>query len=112
MYPFLDTHHVDPEEAQTSVEVIEEYSPLRALEVRSGPVPAMFIARAGRDSIPGVNESIARFLDVALERNVAVEFFNHPTGAHGFDQRNDDARSRTIIRELLRFLQENLVAEK
>lgn len=110
MYPFLDTHHVDPEEAQTSVELIQKYSPLRALESQSGPVPPMFIARAGRDSIPGVNESIARFLQAALEKNVAVELFNHPTGAHGFDQRNDDARSRTIIRELLRFLTSNLGA--
>lgn len=112
MYPFLDTHHVDPEEAQTPVEVIRKYSPLVALKGQSGPLPPVFIARAGRDSIPGVNESIARFVQVALEKNLGVEFFNHPTGAHGFDQRNDDARSRTIIRELLRFLKENLATEQ
>lgn len=110
IYPFLDTRHVDPEQAQTPVEVIREYSPLSALEASAGPFPPLFIARAGRDSIPGVNESIARFLQAALEKNLAVEFMNHPTGVHGFDQRNDDARSRYIIRELLRFLTSNLGA--
>jgi hypothetical protein len=33
---------------------------------------------------------------------------NHPVGVHGFDNQNDDARSREIIEGLLTFLKTHL----
>jgi dienelactone hydrolase len=64
------------------------------------PVPdvPVFVARAGLDRIPGVNESINRFIREALEANAAVTLMNHPAGEHGFHNQNDDDRSREIIR--------------
>lgn len=107
-YAFLDTDHVDPAEAGASVDVIHAFSPLRRFLEKPEALPPLFIARAGRDDIPGVNASIDRFVGAALERNAPVALVNHPTGVHGFDHRNDDARSREILRLTLEFLRSHL----
>ena len=44
-----------------------------------------------------------RFVARALELDLDVRLYNHPTGQHGFDVRDDDARSREIIRAALDF---------
>jgi hypothetical protein len=66
--------------------------------------PPMFIARAGLDS-PDLNDGLDRFVQAALRNNVAVELFNHPTGQHGFDIEDDNARSREILKRTVEFLQ-------
>jgi len=54
----------------------------------------MFIARAGRDEVPTMDDSIDRFVNEALAKNIALTVMNHPQGVHGFDNQNDDDRSR------------------
>jgi hypothetical protein len=44
----------------------------------------------------------------ALHQNIALEFMNHPTGVHGFDNQNDDDRSREIIKAALEFMKNHL----
>jgi hypothetical protein len=68
----------------------------------------LFIARAGQDHNPGLNETLDRFLLHALACNLPITFANHPTGPHAFDMLQDSETSREIIRQILAFLQFHL----
>jgi hypothetical protein len=68
----------------------------------------VFIARAGLDEIPTLNDSIDRFTREAISGNAAVTVVNHPRGVHGFDVLTDDERSREIIRSALAFMKTHL----
>jgi len=48
-------------------------------------------------------EGTATFVRIARERGVELTVLDHPTGQHGFDTRDNDDRSREIIRETLEF---------
>jgi acetyl esterase/lipase len=107
-YAFLDTEHVKLDEAKITRETAREFSPLAVLESGVSSIPPLFIARAGKDAIPGVNESIDRFVAKALERNLALTVVNHPAGSHGFDHKDDDARTREILEMALAFFRTHL----
>jgi hypothetical protein len=64
----------------------------------------MFIARAGHDQTPSLNEVLDRFIIDALERNMLITFANHPNGPHAFDLFDDSHITRVIIRQVLDFL--------
>jgi hypothetical protein len=68
----------------------------------------LFLARAGQDQTPRLNESLDRFISGAIERNLPITLANHATGPHAFDLMDDSDASRTIIRQLLLFLQSHL----
>ena len=70
----------------------------------------LFIARAGRDEFPHLNETIDRFLAGALIRNLPITFVNHPTAPHAFDIMDDSETSREIIRQILAFMRFHLLA--
>ncbi len=70
--------------------------------------PPLFLARAGRDAIPTLNERLDAFIGSAIAANAPITVVNHPTGAHGFDVANDDERSREIIRAALAFMKAHL----
>jgi acetyl esterase/lipase len=70
--------------------------------------PPLFLARAGRDAIPTLNERLDAFIGTAIATNAPITIVNHPTGAHGFDVANDDERSREIIRAALEFMKAHL----
>jgi acetyl esterase/lipase len=107
-YAFLDTEHVKLDEAKITSETARQFSPLAVLESGVSSIPPLFIARAGKDAIPGVNKSIDRFVAKALERNLTVTVVNHPSGAHGFDHKDDDARTREILEMSLAFFRAHL----
>ena len=109
-YAFLDTEHVKLDEAGITSETARAFSPLAALEAspNASAIPPLFIARAGMDAIPGVNASIDRFVAGALERNLTVTIVNHPAGSHGFDHKEDDARTREILEMALAFFRAHL----
>jgi acetyl esterase/lipase len=67
-----------------------------------------FLARAGLDSFPTLNERLDRFVATGLAANAPLTVVNHPTGVHGFDVENDDERSREIIRAALEFMRTHL----
>jgi hypothetical protein len=69
---------------------------------------ALFLARAGQDQFPGLNEALDAFVDGALRCNLPVTLMNHATGPHGFDFADDSEASRQVIRAILSFLQANL----
>jgi acetyl esterase/lipase len=112
-YSFLDVQQSEMHRRTVGdAEILKKYSPISYLAPNASRLPPIFIARAGRDEIPGLNEAADRFVAEALSKNVNVEVMNHPAGVHGFDNQTDDARSKEIIRRALDFLRSNLAAQK
>lgn len=44
----------------------------------------LFLARAGRDEMPRINDAMDAFIAGTLRRNLPVTVVNHPTGPHAF----------------------------
>ena len=74
------------------------------------PDTPLFIARAGQDEFPHLNETIDRFLVKALIRNLPITFVNHAAAPHAFDLLHDSETSREIIRQILAFMRFHLPA--
>jgi acetyl esterase/lipase len=113
-YPFLDMEHaavISPfrqPHVEPRLSRLRAYSPAARLRTGTG-VPPLLVARAGHDVIPGINASIDRFMMSALLSNHSVDFYNHPTGRHGFDlTATDDERAEYILRATLAFFQQHL----
>ncbi|MBA2340612.1 MAG: hypothetical protein H0V88_09465 [Pyrinomonadaceae bacterium] len=70
----------------------------------------LFIVRAGQDQMPHLNETVDRFLVKALSRNLLVTFVNHAAAPHAFDILDDSEFSRTIIGQIIVFMQFHLLA--
>ncbi|HEX8163411.1 MAG TPA: alpha/beta hydrolase [Pyrinomonadaceae bacterium] len=70
----------------------------------------LFIARAGRDQMPRLNETIDRFLLHAVTRDLPVTFVNHRAAPHAFDLFDDGETSRELIRQILAFMRFHLSA--
>ena len=71
----------------------------------------LFIARAGQDLMPGLNDALDRFMIQALACNLPVSCVNHSTAPHAFDIMDDSDTSREIIRQILAFMQFHLRRE-
>jgi len=74
------------------------------------PDLALFVARAGRDQMPGLNDALDRFVGAAFAANLPVTVVNHATGPHAFDLFDDTSTSREIVKHALAFLQFHLSA--
>jgi dienelactone hydrolase len=72
------------------------------------PDVPLFVARAGQDEFPHLNEALDRFVADALARDLPVTVVNHAGAPHAFDLIHDSDATREIIRQLLRFLQFHL----
>lgn len=68
----------------------------------------LFVARAGQDEYPRLNDMMDRFLADALARNLPLTVVNHADAPHAFDLVYDTEATREIIRQVLRFLQFHL----
>jgi hypothetical protein len=73
------------------------------------PDTPLFIARAGQDAFPHVNDSIDRFVAHALRQNLPVTVVNHHAGPHAFDVDHDSGTTRDIVRQILTFLRSRLL---
>ena len=82
---------------------LARFSPAAAVE--TGATMPVLVARAGRDH-PLLNAGVDRFIQAALAANLPLDVLNHPAGHHGFDTRDDDARTREIVRHTLAFIRE------
>ena len=88
--------------------LVKEFSPIYHLGNEDAPkIAPLFITKAGKDR-DFLNESIDEFVHLASERNIPITFMNHPTGEHGFDIFNDDARTCEIIKASLAFVHVHL----
>jgi hypothetical protein len=68
----------------------------------------MFVARAGRDEMPGLNDALDAFVCDALARNLPLTAVNHAAGPHAFDVFDESEASREVIRAAVRFLRFHL----
>jgi acetyl esterase/lipase len=114
-YPFLDLEHMRsqspfrPAHPAAHVDsLVPRYSPAHLLGVVPDSLPPIFLAMAGQDQIPRLNESIERFMHAAVEHRVHIDFALHRHGVHGFDQRNPDARTAEILERVLSFVRRHL----
>ena len=69
----------------------------------------LFIARAGQDQMPGLNDTLDRFLFKTLACNLPITFVNHATAPHAFDLFHDTDTTREVIRRILAFLRFHLL---
>jgi acetyl esterase/lipase len=106
-YAFMDIQQSDYRKTEKP-ETVNFFSPITYLQTDANKIPPMFIARAGHDEVPTMLDSIDRFINEALARNIALSFANHPEGVHGFDNQNNDDRSREIIRTAIEFIRLHL----
>jgi acetyl esterase/lipase len=95
-----------------SKENLQKFSSINYLAKDAEKIPPIFIARAGLDVVPTMDDSIDRFVREALAKNVSLTVANHPKGVHGFDNQTDDERSREIIQSAIAFMKSNLNAAK
>jgi hypothetical protein len=65
----------------------------------------MFVARAGRDECPQLNETIDRFVAEALRRSLPLTLINHSQASHAFDLFDNSELSRHVVRQAIAFLQ-------
>jgi hypothetical protein len=79
----------------------------KSVEDLSPNVP-LFLARAGQDQFPGLNEAMDRFVAGALTRNLPITLVNHASGPHAFDLLDASETSREIIKQILAFMQFHL----
>jgi acetyl esterase/lipase len=107
-YPFLDLRESALHKKYMPEQQLHDFSPIVFLSRGPDKLPPIFIARAGRDQIPDLEPGVDRFVNEAVHQNIALEFMNHPTGVHGFDNQNDDDRSREIIKAALEFMKNHL----
>ena len=107
-YAMLDLQQYAPAGDATALKFLKDFSAIAALPEDSTTMMPMWIARAGRDEFPMLNEAVDRFTARALAVNAPITVINHPSGAHGFDNQNDDERSREIIRSAIEFMRTHL----
>jgi len=109
-YSNLDIRNSAPHQEFLKPEELDLFSPARQIEEHAATAPPLLIMRAGLDAIPGLNAGQEIFLANAIRKNAAITLMIHPTGAHGFENTNDDERSREILRAAIEFLRQHLGA--
>jgi acetyl esterase/lipase len=107
-YAMLDLQQYAPAGDAAALQFFKGFSPIASLPEDASTLAAMLIVRAGRDQIPLLNEALDRFTAKALAANAPITVINHPLGVHGFENQQDDARSREIIRGVIEFMTSHL----
>lgn len=101
-YALLD---ILPQQKEREIPEKEQlaFSPVHQLRDLEKGVFPISIVRAGLDR-QALNQTIDRFIQTALSKNIAIEISNHASGQHGFDVLDDDERSRQIIQRTIDFI--------
>lgn len=85
--------------------------PSPALELISpqevAQLPPILLAKAGRDDLVLI-EGTDRFVSNLTALDAQVTLLTHDTGSHAFDIRNNDDRSREIIKQTIAFMKSHL----
>lgn len=99
-------------DASTSFSSVDtkRFSSIAVLEQNPSIGCPVFIARAGRDQLEGLNESIDEFVRKALAKNVQITLINHPNGRHAFDVLDDDKRTHEIIALAIEFTKTHVMS--
>jgi len=73
------------------------------------PDVPIFIARAGQDQMPRLNESLDRFVSEGLSCNLPLTVVNYARGPHAFDLFDDTEPSRRIVEQILAFFRTHVL---
>ncbi len=107
-YAFMDIQQSEMHRANETPDLVKTFSPITYLASDVSKIAPMFIARAGLDDVPTMNDSIDRYTREAISKNAAITVANHPQGVHGFDNQTDDDRSLEIIQSVIAFMKMHL----
>jgi acetyl esterase/lipase len=107
-YSILETRNSESHRRFLEPAQLARFSPALQIEEHAATAPPMFVMRAGLDAIPELNAGQEVFLANAIRKNAPITLAIHPTGAHGFENTNDDERSREILRAAIEFLRQHL----
>jgi len=107
-YALMDIQQSELHRNNEPPKMVRAFSLITYLANNANKMPPVFIARAGLDEVSTLNNSIDRFITEAISKNATIDFANHPQGVHGFDNQNDDERSREIIRRAIDFMKIHL----
>ncbi len=105
-YAIWDLSPFRDDDDPPSDEEIGTWSCTTAIDGRVA-LPPILVARAGKDG-PRILGGTDTFIVRARARGIEIEVHDHPEGHHGFDIRDDDDRSRAIIRAGLAFFETHL----
>ena len=110
-YALLDVQQYAPPGDAATLQYLKAFSAIASLPEDASTLMPMLVVRAGRDEIPTLNDAMDRFVARALTINAPITVINHPAGGHGFDNQNNDERSREIIRSSIEFMRTHLRSE-
>ncbi|HEY7214514.1 MAG TPA: DUF4440 domain-containing protein [Thermoanaerobaculia bacterium] len=110
-YTIMDIRQSEPHRQSETAETLERFSPIVQIAKAPTRVPPLFLARGGQDQIPGLLDTLDRFAAEALKQNIPLTLANHPQGVHGFDNQNDDERSKEIVAGAVEFMRRQLVLD-
>jgi acetyl esterase/lipase len=110
-YALLDVQQYAPPGDAATLQYLKAFSAIASLPEDASTLMPMLVVRAGRDEIPTLNDAMDRFVARALAINAPITVINHPAGGHGFDNQNNDERSREIIRSSIEFMRTHLRSE-
>lgn len=68
----------------------------------------MLVVRAGRDTTPGLDATLQRFVAAARARGLPVTLLDHPEAPHAFDLVDDSPATHDAIEQVLAFLRRTL----
>lgn len=71
----------------------------------------LMIVRAGKDR-DDINQTIDHFIAQAISNNVPLTLINYTEGHHAFDVTDNNARSRDIIEQTMKFMKSHLLSEQ
>ena len=64
----------------------------------------LFLARAGGDQCPGLNNAMDRFIAEGLKRGLPLTLVNHSSGPHAFDLMDESDMTRHVVAQTIEFL--------
>ena len=110
----LNPHTLDRPGESHVAETVRSYGMAYPIDgTTAADLPAnvpLFIARAGQDVFPFINEAIDALVADALRPNLSLTLLNLPQAAHSFDMSVGDSYATAAIGSLLDFLQLHLQA--
>ncbi len=106
---FLYGFMLDQYESQAVAEASKTFKFVNPLNNGTFPkLPPVLVVRAGRDDMPGLNNSIDLFILQGLQRNEPVTSLNLPDAHHAFDIVDKSASTQQTIRSILAFFLNHL----
>lgn len=72
-------------------------------------LPPILVVRAGKDEMPGLNDSIDSFVSQCLKHNKPLSLLNLPNSNHAFDVVDNQVRTKQAINSILGFFKDHLI---